>query len=94
MSSAGICEMVGLGRAVVLQPSLPREILLNPDVPDSKAFATSHQVQQSSRSYHIVMEADYFAFFDMLSDQGSVDGQIYASVSNRYGIALEILLLQ
>lgn len=42
---SGICEMVGLGRAVVLQPSLPREILLNPDVPDSKAFATSHQIK-------------------------------------------------
>lgn len=42
---SGVCDLVGLGRAVVIQPSLPREILLNPNVPDEEAFAMSHQIQ-------------------------------------------------
>lgn len=42
---SGICDLVGLGRAAVIQPSLPRDILLNPNVPDSEAFALSHQLK-------------------------------------------------
>lgn len=42
---AGVCSVVGLGRAVVLQPSLPREILLNPAIPDDEALATPHIVK-------------------------------------------------
>lgn len=31
---SGICDLVGLGRAAVLQPDLPAKILLNPAVKD------------------------------------------------------------
>jgi 2,4-dienoyl-CoA reductase-like NADH-dependent reductase (Old Yellow Enzyme family) len=42
---SGICELVGLGRAAVLEPELPRKLLLNPDYDDSLAFGMSHQVR-------------------------------------------------
>ena len=31
---SGVCDLVGLGRAAVLQPDLPAKILLNPAVKD------------------------------------------------------------
>ena len=40
-----VCELVGLGRAAVLEPELPRKCLLNPDYDDSLAFGMSHQVR-------------------------------------------------
>ena len=42
---SGLCQMIGLGRSAVLQPSLPREILLNPEIPDDEALAMSHQIR-------------------------------------------------
>lgn len=42
---SGVCSLVGLGRSVVLQPDLPKTILLNPAVPDEQAFAQSHIVK-------------------------------------------------
>lgn len=42
---SGVCSLVGLGRSVVLQPDLPKTILLNPAVPDEQAFAQSHIVE-------------------------------------------------
>lgn len=41
---SGVCDMVGLGRASVLQPELPKEILLNEKIPDEEALAVSHQI--------------------------------------------------
>jgi hypothetical protein len=42
---SGVCKLVGLGRAAVLEPELPRKLLLNPDYDDSLAFGMSHQVR-------------------------------------------------
>lgn len=42
---SGVTDLIGLGRASVLQPSLPREILLNPSIPDEDAVAISHIVK-------------------------------------------------
>lgn len=42
---SGICDLIGLGRAAVLEPDLPRKILLNPEIPDDEALAMSHQVR-------------------------------------------------
>lgn len=42
---SGVCELVGLGRAAVLEPELPRKLLLNPDYDDSLAFGMGHQVR-------------------------------------------------
>ena len=42
---SGICSLIGLGRTAVLNPYIPTEILLNPDVPDDAAFAPSHIVK-------------------------------------------------
>lgn len=42
---SGICDMIGLGRAAVLQPTLPDLILLNSAIPDSSAVAMSHIVK-------------------------------------------------
>lgn len=39
------CQLIGLGRTAVLEPSLPRDILLNPHVPDDAALAQSHMVR-------------------------------------------------
>lgn len=38
------CDLIGLGRAVVLDPHLCRDILLNPEVSDTDAFAASHAI--------------------------------------------------
>lgn len=42
---SGVCELVGLGRAAVLEPELPRKVLLNPDLDDDTALGMSHQVR-------------------------------------------------
>ncbi|KAI1613769.1 hypothetical protein EDD36DRAFT_451746 [Exophiala viscosa] len=42
---SGLCQLVGLGRSAVLEPSLPREIILNPEIPDDEALAMSHQIR-------------------------------------------------
>lgn len=42
---SGTCQLIGLGRAAVLDPSLPKLVLLNTDIPDNEAFAKSHIVR-------------------------------------------------
>lgn len=42
---SGVCDLLGLGRAAVLEPSLPKDVLLNPDVPDDTALALPHMVR-------------------------------------------------
>lgn len=42
---SGVCDLVGLGRTAVLEPSLPRDVLLNTDVPDELALGMPHQVR-------------------------------------------------
>ena len=42
---SGVCALIGLGRASVLEPYLPIITLLNPSVADSAAFATPHIVK-------------------------------------------------
>lgn len=41
----GACQLIGLGRTAVLQPSLPKDILLNPAIPDDEALAMPHEVR-------------------------------------------------
>jgi hypothetical protein len=43
--ASGVCDFVGLGRAAVIEPSLPKDILLNPDLPDDIAVALPHIVR-------------------------------------------------
>nr|OQO22164.1 hypothetical protein B0A51_08367 [Rachicladosporium sp. CCFEE 5018] len=42
---SGICQMIGLGRAAVLEPELPRKVLLNPEYDDELALGMSHIVR-------------------------------------------------
>lgn len=42
---SGVTDLIGLGRAAVLEPSLPRNVLLNPDIPDESAIGISHIVR-------------------------------------------------
>ncbi|MCJ1405093.1 hypothetical protein MMC11_008319 [Xylographa trunciseda] len=42
---SGVCQLIGLGRTAVLDPDIPRAVLLNPSVPDDAAFAQSHIVR-------------------------------------------------
>ncbi|KAI9875447.1 MAG: hypothetical protein M1830_008461 [Pleopsidium flavum] len=42
---SGVCSLIGLGRTAVLQPNIPRALLLNPSVPDEAALAQSHIVR-------------------------------------------------
>lgn len=42
---SGVCDMIGLGRAAVLEPELPRKTLLNPDFDDDHALGMSHMVR-------------------------------------------------
>lgn len=39
---SGICSLIGLGRTAVLQPDIPRALLLNASVPDDAALAQTH----------------------------------------------------
>jgi 2,4-dienoyl-CoA reductase-like NADH-dependent reductase (Old Yellow Enzyme family) len=41
----GTCDLIGLGRTAVLEPQLPKDILLNPDIPDDEALALPHQIR-------------------------------------------------
>lgn len=43
--ASGVCQLVGLGRAAVIEPSLPKDILLNPAMADDAAFAQPHVVR-------------------------------------------------
>lgn len=42
---SGVTDLIGLGRAAVLEPTLPRSKLVNPNVSDEDAFAISHQIR-------------------------------------------------
>lgn len=42
---SGITDLIGLGRASVLEPELPAQILLNKAIPDEEAVAMSHQIK-------------------------------------------------
>lgn len=42
---SGVCQMIGLGRSAVLDPELPREVILNREIADDDAFAQSHIVR-------------------------------------------------
>jgi len=42
---SGVCQLIGLGRTAVLDPDIPKAVLLDPSVPDEEAFARSHIVR-------------------------------------------------
>jgi 2,4-dienoyl-CoA reductase-like NADH-dependent reductase (Old Yellow Enzyme family) len=42
---SGVCQLIGLGRAAVLEPELPRKVLLNPEYDDELALGMSHIVR-------------------------------------------------
>jgi 2,4-dienoyl-CoA reductase-like NADH-dependent reductase (Old Yellow Enzyme family) len=42
---SGVCDLIGLGRTAVLEPDLPKAVLLNPEVTDSNALAISHIIK-------------------------------------------------
>ena len=42
---SGVCSLIGLGRSVVLQPDLPKAVLLDQSIPDEEAFAIPHIVR-------------------------------------------------
>lgn len=42
---SGACDMIGLGRASVLEPELPKAVLLNPAYDDDASVAKSHIVR-------------------------------------------------
>ena len=41
------CDLIGLGRPAVLEPTLPKDIIFNPEVPDEKARLTTQAVAPS-----------------------------------------------
>ena len=43
--TSGACDLIGLGRASILEPDLPRCVLLNPEMDDEGALARSHIVK-------------------------------------------------
>ncbi|KAK5194359.1 hypothetical protein LTR92_005601 [Exophiala xenobiotica] len=43
--NSGACQLIGLGRTAVLQPTLPKDILLNTAIPDDEALAMPHEVR-------------------------------------------------
>jgi len=43
--ASGACDLVGLGRTAVLEPDIPKKLLLNKDLPDEEAFAQAHIVR-------------------------------------------------
>jgi hypothetical protein len=43
--ASGVYDFVGLGSAAVIEPSLPKDTLLNPDLPDDIATALPHIVR-------------------------------------------------
>jgi hypothetical protein len=42
---SGVCALIGLGRAAVLEPELPQKVLLNRSVGDDTALAMSHIIR-------------------------------------------------
>jgi hypothetical protein len=42
---SGVCDLIGLGRTAVLEPEIPRTILMNEDVDDDHALAVPHIVR-------------------------------------------------
>lgn len=42
---SGVCDLIGLGRAAVLEPELPQKVLLNKEVEDDRALGMSHMVK-------------------------------------------------
>ncbi|QIW95260.1 hypothetical protein AMS68_000778 [Peltaster fructicola] len=42
---SGVCQLIGLGRAAVLEPDLPRKVLLNPAYDDDHALGMSHEIR-------------------------------------------------
>ena len=42
---SGACDLIGLGRTAVLEPQLPKTMLLNPDISDDQALALPHQIR-------------------------------------------------
>ncbi|TKA50510.1 hypothetical protein B0A55_11920, partial [Friedmanniomyces simplex] len=42
---SGTCDLIGLGRSAVLEPEIPRAVLLNPGFDDEGALARSHVVR-------------------------------------------------
>lgn len=42
---SGACQLIGLGRTAVLEPSLPKEIILNPEISDDHGLAMPHMVR-------------------------------------------------
>ena len=43
--SSGTCDLIGLGRAAVLEPDIPKRVLLNPATGDHEALARPHIVR-------------------------------------------------
>ncbi|RAK95597.1 NADH:flavin oxidoreductase/NADH oxidase family protein [Aspergillus ibericus CBS 121593] len=43
----GDCDMIGIGRPAVLNPTLPNDILLNPDVPEERARLATQPISPS-----------------------------------------------
>jgi len=43
--SSGACDLIGLGRTAILQPNIPKDLLLNEAIPDEKALAKPHIVK-------------------------------------------------
>ncbi|TKA73224.1 hypothetical protein B0A49_04893 [Cryomyces minteri] len=43
--ASGVCSLIGLGRSAVLEPTLPRSVLLNPQYDDDAALAQSHAIK-------------------------------------------------
>ena len=42
VTDSGVCDLIGFGRAAVLEPLIPTEVILNEDVPDDIAVALPH----------------------------------------------------
>lgn len=42
---SGVCQLIGLGRTAILDPDIPKAVLLNPSIPDASAVAQSHIVR-------------------------------------------------
>lgn len=43
--SSGACDLIGLGRTAVLEPDIPKRLLLNPSLTDDEALARPHIVR-------------------------------------------------
>ncbi|KAK4973347.1 hypothetical protein LTR66_011161 [Elasticomyces elasticus] len=43
--ASGVCSLIGLGRTAVLEPELPKAVLLNPEYDDDGALGMSHVIK-------------------------------------------------